>query len=225
MANQPTIVVAKLDDAKLKASIDKMVNDLNAGLNRMTASTDAAVAKMQASLQSVGNIKFGSGGSDGGSSKRTKKQHEEADAVKQTADAYDKLAQSQQKTSKKKGIEYISLPSDVQESLSYLVNVNKDVDKQLDSILQKEQALISAKEKEAQASREIAAAQSQQTGVSGSSLGWGNVHEMTAASRKILEQGNAIKEQTVSSARHEEGSESGCSPLMNRHHPTTRGKP
>lgn len=198
MANQPTIVVANLDDAKLKASIDKMVNDLNAGLNKMTADTDAAVAKMQASLKSVGNIKFGSGGSDGGSSKRTKKQHEEAEAVKQAADAYDKLAQSQQKASKKKGIEYISLPSDVQESLTYLINVNKNVDTQLDSILQKEQAIIAAKEKEAQVSREVAAAQSQQVGVSGSSLGWGDVHQMTANSRKILEQGNAIKEQSVS---------------------------
>lgn len=198
MANQPTIVVAKLDDAKLKASIDKMVNDLNAGLNKMTANTDAAVEKMQKSLQSVGNIKFGSGGSDGGSSKRTKEHHEETEAVKQKADAYDKLAQSQQKALKKKGIEYISLPSDVQESLTYLINVNKNVDTQLDSILQKEQAIIAAKEKEAQVSREVAAAQSQQAGVSGSSLGWGNVHEMTAASRKILEQGNAIKEQTVS---------------------------
>ena len=167
MANQPTIVVAKLDDEKLKASIDKMVNDLNAGLNKMTANTDAAVAKMQASLQSVGNIKFGSGGSDGGSSKRTKKQHEEAEAVKQTADAYDKLAQSQQKTSKKKGIEYISIPSDVQEGLTYLINVNKNVDTQLDSILQKEQAVIAAKEKEAQASREVAEAEQQRRTVSG----------------------------------------------------------
>lgn len=167
MANRPTIVVANLDDAKLKASIDKMVNDLNAGLNKMTANTDAAVAKMQASLQSVGNIKFGSGGSDGGSSKRTKKQHEEAEAVKQTADAYDKLAQSQQKASKKKGIEYISLPSDVQESLTYLINVNKNVDTQLDSILQKEQAIIAAKEKEAQVAREVAAAEQQNRTVIG----------------------------------------------------------
>lgn len=167
MANQPTIVVAKLDDEKLKASIDKMVNDLNTGLNKMTANTDAAVAKMQASLQSVGNIKFGSGGSDGGSSKRTKKQHEEAEAVKQTADAYDKLAQSQQKTSKKKGIEYISIPIDVQEGLTYLINVNKNVDTQLDSILQKEQAVIAAKEKEAQASREVAEAEQQRRTVSG----------------------------------------------------------
>ena len=193
MANQPTIVVANLDDAKLKASIDKMVNDLNAGLNKMTANTDAAVAKMQASLQSVGNIKFGSGGSDGGSSKRTKKQHEEADAVKQTADAYDKLAQSQQKTSKKKGIEYVSLPSDVQESLTYLINVNKNVDIQLDSILQKEQAIIAAKEKEAKVSREVAEAQArQQAGISGSSLGWGTVHDMQKNSGTMKQQAKEV---------------------------------
>lgn len=98
MANQPTIVVANLDDAKLKASIDKMVNDLNAGLNKMTANTDAAVRKMQASLQSLGDVKFNSGGSDGGSSRRTRKQQEETNIVMQTARAYDQLSASMQKT-------------------------------------------------------------------------------------------------------------------------------
>lgn len=98
MANQPTIVVANLDDAKLKASIDRMVNDLNAGLNKMTANTDAAVRKMQASLQSLGDVKFNSGGSDGGSSRRTRKQQEETNIVMQTARAYDQLSASMQKT-------------------------------------------------------------------------------------------------------------------------------
>lgn len=100
MANQPTIVVAKLDDEKLKASIDKMVNDLNAGLNKMTANTDAAVAKMQASLQSVGNVKFDSSGSDGGSTRRTKKLQEEENSVNRLSQQYDQLSASMQKTSR-----------------------------------------------------------------------------------------------------------------------------
>lgn len=100
MANQPTIVVAKLDDEKLKASIDKMVNDLNIGLNEMTKNTDKAVAKMQASLKSVGNIKFDSGGIDGGSSKRTKKLQEEENSVNRLSRQYDQLSASMQKTSR-----------------------------------------------------------------------------------------------------------------------------
>ncbi len=164
MVNQPTIVVANLDDAKLKASIDRMVNDLNAGLNKMTANTNAAVRKMQASLQSVGNVKFGIINEDGGSARRRAKENDveaqsvrqKASALKDEASAYDQLAASKERSTRKKGIEYMSIPSDVQEGLTYLINLNKDVDAQLDVILRKEQELIAQKEKEAQITREIA---------------------------------------------------------------------
>lgn len=146
MANQPTIVVAKLDDEKLKASIDKMVNDLNAGLNKMTANTDAAVAKMQASLQSAGNIKFGSGGSDGGSSKRTKKQHEEAEAVKQTADAYDKLAQSQQKSTQVKSAResYYAFVRGYKEQANGIASLIRDFENTLTKTIQNRVAEINS---------------------------------------------------------------------------------
>ena len=158
---EPSLVLAKLDDDKLKDSINSLVNHLESSLERMKKSTTNAVQDMQQTLQSLGNIKVDTGGSaDGDSSKRAKKQREETQAVNDTVAAYDKLAEAQQKASRKKGIEYMSLPSDVQEGLTYLVNVNKDVDSQLDSIIQKERAMIAEREKEAQLAREIAEQQS-----------------------------------------------------------------
>lgn len=95
MANQPTIVVANLDDAKLKASIDEMVKNLNDGLNRMTDNTDAAVKKMQKSLQSVGNIKFGS---NGDSSKQVQENNKVTQSVNNMTTAYDSFLSVLQKS-------------------------------------------------------------------------------------------------------------------------------
>lgn len=163
MAN-PTIVVANLDDTKLKESIDKMVKNLDEQLLNMMLSTDTAVKYMQKSLQSVGDIKFGITNGDGGSARRRAKENDveaqsvrqKASALKDEASAYDQLAASKERSTRKKGIEYMSIPSDVQEGLTYLINLNKDVDAQLDVILRKEQELIAQKEKEAQITREIA---------------------------------------------------------------------
>lgn len=98
MAN-PTIVVANLDDTKLKESIDKMVKNLDNQLLNMMQSTDTAVEYMQKSLQSVGNVKFG-GGDDGGSTRRTKKLQEEENSVNRLSSNYDQLSASMQKTSR-----------------------------------------------------------------------------------------------------------------------------
>ena len=200
MANQPTIVVANLDDAKLKASIDRMVNDLNAGLNKMTANADAAVRKMQASLQSLGDVKFNSGGSDGGSSRRTRKQQEEAEAVKQAADAYDKLAQSMEKTgSRKKGIEYLSLTSDVDKDVTYLINLNKDVDAQMASIIQKEQVLLEKKQEELRLSQQISQEQQRaQNSVGAKDLG---INPNISAGRERQLNTTIAMEQHVSNLR------------------------
>ena len=83
--NSPTIVAASLDDEKLKASIEQMVQNLNAGLEKMKTSTDAAVGYMQKSLQQLGNTKIDTGGSsDGGASRRAKAQNEETESLQKT---------------------------------------------------------------------------------------------------------------------------------------------
>ena len=85
MADTPTIVVAHLDDEKLKASIQSLVTNVNNAMDSIKTKTTSTVAEMQKSLQTLGNIKVGSSGADdGGASRRKKAQEEETKAVKDT---------------------------------------------------------------------------------------------------------------------------------------------
>ena len=85
MADTPTIVVAHLDDEKLKASIQSLVTNINNAMDSIKTKTTSTVAEMQKSLQTLGNIKVGSSGTDdGGASRRKKAQEEETKAVKDT---------------------------------------------------------------------------------------------------------------------------------------------
>ena len=174
--NSPTIVAASLSDDQLKKSIDSLVTHVDEAMKKMVQSTNNAVGEMEAKLKSLGNVRINSGGtSDGGSSRRTSAVEKETKARKELNMTIDQQAAALEKASgKKKGVEYMSLPSDVDKNLTYLVNVNKDVDAQMDAILKKEQALIDAKQKEAQVSEQIAAAQraaNSVVGVSSKDLG------------------------------------------------------
>lgn len=85
MADTPTIVVAHLDDEKLKASIQSLVTNINTAMDSIKAKTTNTVAEMQKSLQTLGNIKVSSVSSDDrGASRRKKAQEEETQAIKQT---------------------------------------------------------------------------------------------------------------------------------------------
>ena len=192
MANSTTGIVGSLNDEELKRSIDKLVNHVDQQLNYMVSSTKVAVMSMNKSLKSLGDIKVDFGGSaDGGSSRRAKAQTNETKAVKETTESYDQLAQAMQKASgkKTKEISYLSIPSDVDKSLTYLVNTNKDVDAQMDAILKKERALVEEKEREAQATRAAAEAQRQQQTASGVF----NPKNTTEQSRQLLEQNEKLR--------------------------------
>lgn len=103
MANNPTIISASLNDKELRDSIDKLVKHVEDGTQRMAKSMDDAVEHMKKSLQSLGNINVNMGGaSDGGASRRTKKNVEEEKSVKDTTVAYDKLAETISKVEKPK---------------------------------------------------------------------------------------------------------------------------
>ena len=85
MADTPTIVVAHLDDEKLKTSIQSLVTNINNAMDSIKTKTTSTVAEMQKSLQTLGNIKVSSSGSaDGGASRRKQAQEEETKAVKDT---------------------------------------------------------------------------------------------------------------------------------------------
>ncbi len=165
--SSPTIVAASLSDEQLKTSINNLVAHVDEAMKKMVKSTNRAVGKMEAKLKSLGNIKIDTGGSaDGGSSRRTKKQQDETQAVKETVSAHKELvttldqeaATIQKASGRKKGIDYISLPSDVDKSVTYLINANKNVDAQMEAILQRESALVAEKQKEIQATEQAAQA-------------------------------------------------------------------
>lgn len=159
--NSPTIVAASLSDDQLKKSIDSLVTHVDEAMKKMVQSTNKAVGEMEAKLKSLGNLKIDSVGSaDGGSSRRTSSVEKETKARKELNMTLDQQAAALEKASgKKKCIEYTMLPSDIDKSLTYLVNTNKDVDAQMSAIIQKEQALIDAKQREAQITEQIASAQ------------------------------------------------------------------
>lgn len=93
----PTVVIAQLDDDKLRASIDSLVTHFNSQLEKMKKDSTSAVQEITQTLNKLGEIKVDMGGSaNGGSSRRAKAQTEEAKAVKDTAMAYDQLAKVQQ---------------------------------------------------------------------------------------------------------------------------------
>ena len=159
--NSPTIVAASLSDDQLKKSIDSLVSYVDKAMGKMVQSTNNAVGEMEAKLKSLGNVRIDSGGSaDGGSSRRTSAVEKETKARKELNMTLDQQAAALEKASgKRKGIEYTTIPSDIDKSLTYLVNTNKDVEAQMSAIIQKEQALIDAKQREAQITEQIASAQ------------------------------------------------------------------
>ena len=171
--NSPTIVSASLSDEQLRKSIDSLVSHVDESMKKMVQSTNNAVGQMEAKLKSLGNLKIDSGGSaDGGSSRRTSAVEKETKARKELNMTLDQQASALEKATKRnKGIDYVALQSDVDKNLTHLVNVNKDVDSQMDNILKKEQAIIEAKQKEAQLTEKVAAAQSQSASSSWRDLG------------------------------------------------------
>lgn len=97
MANNPTIVSAALDDKALRESIDKLVQHVEQGTQRMAQSMDASVEQMKRKLAELGNTKIDFGGTaDGGATRRTRSQQAETQAVRETAMSYDQLAKAQQ---------------------------------------------------------------------------------------------------------------------------------
>lgn len=98
-----TIIAASLNDKDLRDSIDKLVKHVDDGTRKMALEFDEAVKKMKASLKSLGDIKVDMGGvSDGGSSRRTKINKDEAKSVKETTVSYEQLAVAMQNATQPK---------------------------------------------------------------------------------------------------------------------------
>ena len=163
----PTIVSASLSDQDLKDSIDKLVRRVDEQSLKMAQNFDAAVQLMKESLQSLDKVKVSFGKNvESGTASRTKSQKEEISSTDKLIDKNKELASSYERVSqaKSKKPNYTSIQSDVDKSLTYLVNTNKDVDRQLEQIIQNEQRLVAEKQKEAQVTKEIATEQAKING-------------------------------------------------------------
>lgn len=93
MAEQnPTVIIAHLDDEKLRKSIDDIVGYVDKQFQSMVSTTTTKVGEMQAKLNELSQIKVDSNGSaDGGSSRRAKAIQSEKQSLESLQMSYDKL--------------------------------------------------------------------------------------------------------------------------------------
>lgn len=93
----PTIVLASLDDEKLRQSIANLVANVKRATHTMLTDTNSTVDAMEKKLKSLGNLKIGSGGTnDGGVSKHTKAQNADTEAIEKNIAAQDRQIKKNQ---------------------------------------------------------------------------------------------------------------------------------
>lgn len=93
MAEQnPTVIIAHLNDEQLRKSIDSLVGYVDKQFQSMVSTTSTRVGEMQTKLNELSQIKVDSNGSaDGGSSKRAKSIQSEKQSLESLQMSYDKL--------------------------------------------------------------------------------------------------------------------------------------
>lgn len=95
--NNPTLVMASLDDKELQQSIQNLVNEYKRQLETMKSETDKAVKYMQMSFQELGNLKIDTGGSsDGGTGRRTQQHEKLTKTINDASEAVSKETQKLQ---------------------------------------------------------------------------------------------------------------------------------
>ena len=99
MAEQnPTVIIAHLDDEKLRKSIDSLVGYVDEKFKAMTTSTTNAVNTMQQELQKLGSLNAkGVGGAGGGELGITKALQRAKQEAKESSMTFDQMAASMQK--------------------------------------------------------------------------------------------------------------------------------
>ena len=136
MGNDATIIAASLSDEELKNSINALVSVVESQTQKMAQSFDVAINKMTDALKTF-----------------AQEQRKTAKETKRASDerisSLDKEAEALQRATRgKKGIDYMSFVSEVDSGVTYLVNKNKDIDAQMESILNKEKELLAAKQQD-----------------------------------------------------------------------------
>lgn len=119
MAEQnPTVIIAHLDDEKLRKSIDSLVGYVDEKFKAMTTSTTNAVNTMQNELQKLGSLNAkGVGGSGGGELGITKALQRAKQEAKESSMTFDQMAASMQKATTGNGNKTIFSTMDTEISI------------------------------------------------------------------------------------------------------------
>lgn len=119
MAEQnPTVIIAHLDDEKLRKSIDTLVGYVDEKFKAMTTSTTNAVNTMQNELQKLGSLNTkGVGGAGGGELGITKALQRAKQEAKESSVTFDQMAASMQKVTTGNGNKTIFSTMDTEISI------------------------------------------------------------------------------------------------------------
>lgn len=119
MAEQnPTVIIAHLDDEKLRKSIDSLVGYVDEKFKAMTTSTTNAVNTMQNELQKLGSLNAkGVGGAGGGELGITKALQRAKQEAKESSVTFDQMAASMQKATTGNGNKTIFSTMDTEISI------------------------------------------------------------------------------------------------------------
>ena len=119
MAEQnPTVIIAHLDDEKLRKSIDSLVGYVDEKFKAMTTSTTNAVNTMQQELQKLGSLNAkGVGGAGGGELGITKALQRAKQEAKESSVTFDQMSASMQKATTGNGNKTIFSTMDTEISI------------------------------------------------------------------------------------------------------------
>lgn len=92
MANEPTIVVGRINDSELKSSIDKLVQHVAEGTQKMVTNFNQSIEQMKNKLKELGNTKVEVGSTASNETKETK---EQTSALKQKKQTLDEITKAQ----------------------------------------------------------------------------------------------------------------------------------
>lgn len=114
----PTVIIAHLDDEKLRKSIDSLVGYVDEKFKEMTTSTTNAVNTMQQELQKLGSLNAkGVGGAGGGELGITKALQRAKQEAKESSMNFDQMAASMQKATTGNGNKTIFSTMDTEISI------------------------------------------------------------------------------------------------------------
>lgn len=127
MADNPTIIAASLSDSDLRSSIDKLVQHVEQGSQKMADSFDSAVRRMKESLGSINNVNINFGGGGSTNTKAIDSAKKLTQANKEVASSFDNIATAAGKSTERENV-LTNYDSQIQKMIDRLKEVRQDID-------------------------------------------------------------------------------------------------